>query len=369
MALFAALVALLVVTALVAASWVITFREQQAADAALRAGAALDGADLAAASAAAAWQPSAALTLPTGGVVGPSTTTLAGGAQVTWLLQRLTATLFWATGDATQGTGKHLAHRTVSLALRLALPEIPGTATLTARDSVRVRPGALVVGVDSTPPWWAGVACPASSNAAGVAAPDTTRVCDGTCGSAAGGIVGSPPVVTDPSAADTLHYLQFGDESWASLTGRASVVLPPNATVTPMPLVSAGSCDRTASANWGDPHRATACADYFPIIRAQGDLVVRGGRGQGILLVDGDVTFENGAEFAGVVITQDDVVIASSGAQLLGLVLAADRRAGSGDHTDLHAGVVTRSSCAVDRALTGSAPLVPVKQRSWAPMY
>jgi hypothetical protein len=175
--------------------------------------------------------------------------------------------------------------------------------------------------------------------------------------------------MADLTAADTLRYLAFGGESWASLTARAAVVLAPGSTLTPSPLTIGTACDRSALDNWGDPHRVSACADYFPIIWAQGSVVVRGGSGQGVLLADGDVTFESGAEFTGVVVAQDDVIIAPSGARLFGLVMAADRRGGAGDHTDLHAGVVARSSCATERALTGSAALIRVKQRSWSPMY
>ena len=45
---------------------------------------------------------------------------------------------------------------------------------------------------------------------------------------------------------------------------------------------------------------------YAPLLWARGDLELRGGRGQGILLVDGDLVVSQGAEFHGVVITRDE---------------------------------------------------------------
>src|SRR5262249_35028755 len=153
----------------------IALREFRAAASAQRSAVSLDAADYGVIAPVGSWDPTANLILPIGAVTGPTTTRLASGAQVTWFLQRLSTAEFWATGEAIFGAGLPAAHRTVSLALRLALPDIVGTATLTARDSVRVRAGAAVIGADSTPPWWAGaVPCPPSATRAGVAAADTT---------------------------------------------------------------------------------------------------------------------------------------------------------------------------------------------------
>src|SRR5262249_25385795 len=122
--------------------------------------------------------------------------------------------------------------------------------------------------------------------------------------------------------------------------------------------------------NWGDPHRATPCADYFPIIWAQGDVAVHGGAGQGVLLAEGDVTLDGGTEFIGVIVARDDIRTGLGGARVFGVAMAGDRTSASGDHTELTAGgVLQYSSCALDRSVKGSAGLKRVKERSWAPLY
>jgi hypothetical protein len=103
------------------------------------------------------------------------------------------------------------------------------------------------------------------------------------------------------------------------------------------------------------------------LIWARGDLEVRGGAGQGLLLVDGDLTLSQGARFVGVVITRDDLMSGSGGGSIVGLTLAADLRKGPGDHTTLADGVrIQLGRCAVDGVLRRSARLVPVVSRWWA---
>jgi hypothetical protein len=101
-----------------------------------------------------------------------------------------------------------------------------------------------------------------------------------------------------------------------------------------------------------------------------GDVEIRGGAGQGVLLADGDVTVSQGARFTGVVIARDDVRSAAGGGVVLGAVLAADSAAGPGDHSRIGDALrIQRSSCAVDGVLRRNARLVPVTRRSWAPMH
>ncbi len=94
---------------------------------------------------------------------------------------------------------------------------------------------------------------------------------------------------------------------------------------------------------------------------------MRGGTGQGVLLVDGDFTLSGGAMFAGVVITRDDLLSSGRGGTILGAALAGDAVVAAGDHTTLGGMTrVQRSHCAVEHALEWSARLVPLRQRAWA---
>lgn len=373
MALFVALVTMTLVLAIVAGAWTIALREFRAARAGVRGESALDAAEAASNDAMSTWNPSLAFSLPEGAVVGPLAGAYAGGATSSARLVRLSRRLFLALGDGQRGVPpRAVAQRAVALLLRLARMDAGGPAALVARDSVEVRVGATVDGGDMSPPGWPGTpSCPIVAAAAGVESPDTARICDGTCaGTPAGGITGSPALQLNVAAADTLRYLKFGDESWASLTARANVALAPGATIVPSPVVSATACDRAIISNWGDPAGGSVCADYFPIIWARGDLHLAGGGGQGILLVDGDVELSGGVDFVGVIVARDDVTSAGGGGHVFGTVLAGDRSPLTGDHTVLDAGVhLQYSSCAIERATLASSRLVRVRERHWFPIY
>lgn len=311
--------------------------------------------------------------LPVGAVLGPDTVQLAGGTAVARAV-RASRTTWWVTsaGRAGDSLARTLARRAVAVALRLAIPDIPANAALVVRDSVAVAGSARVMGSDTLPSALA-AHCPsaAPAPAAAIAMPDTTRLCDGTCGggSVSGRITGAPPLLTDSSAALPARFRAFGPEHWATLTRHAAIVLPPGSVVTPAPAVSGGRCDRARADNWGDPSGSGACATYAPLIWATGDLRLQGGAGQGVLLVDGDLVLEAGARFSGVVIALDDVVSAGAGGTLLGAVLAADARVAAGDYSRLDGStLVQRSSCAAALALEWSARLVPVTQRAWHPL-
>lgn len=270
-------------------------------------------------------------------------------------------------GESGDSAGETLARRSVNALLRLALPDLPVNAALTARDSVQLHGTARVVGSDTV----AGAlaqGCAAGSAGAAVASPDTTRTCDGSCATHSGTrAIGMPALLPDSLAANPLSYASFGAESWATLTSHAGVVVGAGSVVTPLPHLTSGSCDRSVTANWGDPSGGGPCAGYAPVVWAQGDLEMRGGAGQGLLLVDGDFTLSQGAEFVGVVIARDDLLSAAGGGRIAGLAMAADARTGPGDHTTLGDGVhIQLARCAVDAALRRSARLVPVVRRWWA---
>jgi hypothetical protein len=259
-------------------------------------------------------------------------------------------------GSAGGTVARREARRTVNAAFRLDLPVDSIEAALSATDSVRVTGSGMIIGTDSVEAFAAcGVAV---APVAGVASPDTTRTCDGACGSPGGGIVGMPRLLADTTVAGQVAALG------ASLT--ADIVLPAGAVVTPGPVLVGGVCDTVAPLNWGDP-AGGPCGSRLPVIRALGDVTVRGGVGQGVLLVAGDVTFDGGTRFAGLVVADDDVTTASGGATVLGAVLAGDRRRAPGDHSVVRdGGLIRRSSCRLRQARMATASPVTVRERWWA---
>jgi len=125
-------------------------------------------------------------------------------------------------------------------------------------------------------------------------------------------------------------------------------------------------------ASWGEPARgfgaARQCEDAFALVHVAHarPLLVRGpARGQGILLVDGDLHVDGDFEFDGLVIVRDDVHVVSGALRVRGLVLAANEDASDGSILGGRSRV-TYSSCALQRALIGAARVVPVERRARA---
>ncbi len=323
--------------------------------------------------AAASWVPESSLTMPPGATLGAIVTRYADSSTSTTWLTRLTRESFWVSAlghAAATGTPAAVERRIIAL-YRPHMPDLRLTATISVRDSLRVFGAATVSGSDTPPPAWGALCAAPTASVAATAAPDTSRICDGPCGgSGATRLIGVAPKLLDSAAALALLQAQLGPVTWTSLVAHATRVFPGTATVTPMPSLTGGGslCDTTATANWGDPGRATACRNRFVIVHAQGDLVIDGGIGQGVILGDGDIELRNGAQFVGVILARDDLIALTGANQLWGAALAGDARRASGDVSVIAgATAVTYSSCAVEMALLGTAPLRREAHRGWMP--
>jgi hypothetical protein len=114
----------------------------------------------------------------------------------------------------------------------------------------------------------------------------------------------------------------------------------------------------------------TACQQYFPIVYVNGTMTLNGkGRGQGILLVNGDLRITGTFDWVGMVIVRDDINKGIGTATITGALMA--RNAMLGDSASVWAGnqKVSYSKCAVESALRGSAILVRARERAWAQLY
>lgn len=256
------------------------------------------------------------------------------------------------------------ASRRVGVAARMVVPDFNPRAAVTTTFNASVNGQAEVHGEDHVPPGWGGVCSGALANKTGVLMQDTTAF-----GSTSPAVVsGNPPLVEDPSiGASTLN--QFGDLDWSELTALASKVYS-GGTLGPFgPQVGGGGmCAVGHSQNWGDPENPTAaCGMHFPVIYIAGDAQLGPGtRGQGILLVEGDLSVQGDFIFNGMIIAQGKYEAAGSGNHVNGAVMAAnldvDQQSGLGSS------VIDYSSCAVERAVMSSADLNrarPLSERAW----
>src|SRR5438874_395122 len=321
------------------------------------------------------------------GNVAVQTPALPGGGVDTVRLTRLNRTTFWLVSSGAAGSGVQTqGRRRTGVIVRLNTPSVKVMAAITEvlppHDTLQQSGNAYAVGYDRSLPGWAGCG-PAGAAVAGVAAPDTTsrnyKLNNGTPSDS-----GAPAILETPVAADTSTYSQFGGVTYAQLTSMANVVYGvdkfggANAGQTAPTLTGSGTCNTANTSNWGEPERppfsgvVPACYNYFPIIWAKGDLQLSSSssRGQGILLVDGDLHASGGAEFMGLVIVKGAFITSGQGIKIYGAMMVKD----SSSNNDALTGqtVVQYSGCAlaaVLNSLTGSAYTMPVRRRAWADMY
>ena len=313
--------------------------------------------------------------------------TLAGQGTCKVRMTRLNDETFWlvsegraAAGDATSQS--RTAVKRVGAILRLRIPTIEAKGAITAGGNVTVRGNAGVNGRDSVPGSW-GCEGTVPTNMPGIVVPPGATV--DNVGS--GTISGSPAYTTDPAAGQSSTYFGFGEENWATLTSQATWIITTGSPAsTPVPSAVAGSCNKGASNNWGEPKRPAVgaipatldggevltpeCYNYFPIIYAKtnGLSLSGNGRGQGILLVEGDLTINGTFDWYGVIVVTGSIIRGNGSAQIMGAVMAANETVAAGS---VISGTTSYnySSCGVARALRGSASVVQAKQRAWTELY
>lgn len=134
-----------------------------------------------------------------------------------------------------------------------------------------------------------------------------------------------------------------GDSLLARVAARLAGV------VTPEPQVMGGRC-LEGTMNWGSPSEpAGPCGFRWIVAAADRDLEIRGGEGQGVLLVPGELRFTEGVSFAGVVLVGGDLIL-EEGSTLTGMAIVGAARLRSGARID-------GSACAVARALRAAPSL------------
>ena len=256
----------------------------------------------------------------------------------------------------------------LGLLARLRPIEVTVRSALATTGTTDLRGSSLVSGHDVNPPDTEG--CDLGASLPGVT---TSGTITGNCGTDC--IEGSDPKVDyDPTLTND-SLLTFGDLTFDDLEALATVTYTSTSATGQQvePSVTAdGRCNTSNWRNWGEPHVSggvDACRDHFPIIYITGSLKVTGVRGQGILVVDGDLDVSGDLEFYGVIIVRGNLRAATGTPLLNGTIVA-------GGGTDLEplntvAGnpTVRYSSCSVTRALTTSAKADLLQERSWINLY
>ena len=308
----------------------------------------------------ASWNPAWNTTMQRGQVrtVTPATS---DGSVATVRVTRLNDQAFLVASEGVSGQARR---RTAKL-LVLNVPQLNILAALTARGATRIGGSSFIDGNDHNFPGWD---CPAPGTPMpGIATTDSSDITRSGCQNY-NCVAGSPKVVETPAAGDTSTYFNFGSLDWRQLTAMANKVVTGNLQGI-NPTTANGACDAGDFRNFGEPNKANGgpCLDYYPIIYSPGNLTLNTGRGQGILLVEGDLQVQGGFEFYGPVIVRGTLKTAGTGGHFNGGVMAAN--------VDLDQNVVignaliSFSRCAILKALNASAQLATATERAWYEVY
>jgi hypothetical protein len=270
------------------------------------------------------------------------------------------------TGTGSLSSGR--ARQRLGLLARIKVLDLNVQASLTTGRSDALAGQATVDGTDQVPPGWA--ACGAAGPSLGGVRADQGDVVS-TSGQAS--IIGSPPVMIDPSVSDST-FSHFGDVSYTQLASRANITLAggQNFANSIAPVLTNGQCDKTVTTNWGDGANPTLpCGSYFPIIHILGSATINGTQGQGILLVDGDLSVQGSFQWFGVTIIQGALKTAGGGntnAHFWGATMVHDSVNFGTNQLSGHANI-NYSSCALMQALNSTGLVVPMRSRGWVELF
>ena len=293
------------------------------------------------------------------------------GARSNVRLTKLNDALYWVVSEGVVNAGlSNQSVRRVSTTFRIRKPLFPIGGAITSKGSISVRGSAEVTGNNTPPVGWTQCAGIGGNDTAAIAVGDSAVVTIQKTDN----VTGTADFYRDPRYDDTSTFRQFGsDINFAEMAANADVILTTNRP-NPDPVGTDSTCNRTGGnlqTNWGEPWRGfgvNGCKNYFPVIYHDGDLQIDGGRGQGVLLVNGSVRFNGNFEFYGVIIATNDVTKGNGTAKIYGSIIAGDNvRA---DDTSLLGNTfIFYSKCANESATRASSIIVPVNQRAWADMF
>ena len=202
-------------------------------------------------------------------------------------------------------------------------------------------------------------ACPDADSVAGL-------VADSMSLNATVGVDGSPPLL-HRSGTDSL-LAPLDAQAFAALVPQATITLP-GGSVSPNPATVGTACDLREVLNWGAPTDSLSpCSNYVPVVHATGDLQLGGGEGQGILLVDGDLSLGNGYRFYGIILVLGRLTVLPGATPALVVGTVAAGSVGS-NVTPARDFSVKFSKCMVSKALLSTGQLVPLWERGWKQLF
>ncbi len=377
-----ALAAIVVVGALIAGVFFASTQEYRVGRNTMAAQTALHAAEVGLNKVVSTWTPERTKATKVGQTVKLAPDTIDKLAIVEVQYTRVSPTMFWVTSSAVAGSGNLLARslKRLNTLVRIDIPDMKIQGALTVRGNISATGTGNINGVDVTPPGWedcVGAGAPSSGLVVGDSAANTTSA--GTCAGFTC-VSGSPKIADSSIYADTLTYKDFGGFNYDSLTKLATAdkIYTAGGTINQrMPKYTDllnTVCDKTHLQNWGDTSHVDlfkACDDYYPVIWLKGSgltWTLANYGGQGILLVDGNVTFNGLFVWTGLVLVQGTVAFAGSGnaPRITGAVMAMNRNNGTSSIGGTP--TIQYSRCALQAVTARLATARQTKYRAWADM-
>lgn len=299
--------------------------------------------------------------------------------QYTMSVRRLNNELFLvrSLGERLSSGGTTLASAELGTFVRIVQPTVTVNAAITVTHPVKLNGNSFTVsGINANPSGWSAAECPAvdagtGDDKVGIRSANET----GVSGKDLDNVFGYPDkaVANDPTITSQT-FRDFLDYTYSTLSQiPGAKTLPSTSTYNGVaPVVDGtGACDKTVLLNFGEPQRpgaVPACYSYFPVVHGTGTSTkfASGSRGQGTLLIDGDLEIAGGFEWTGLIIVRGSFKINGTGNKITGAVLAESVT----DDNSIGGNVdIDYSSCAIDKAVKNSAVPAPVGQRGWATVY
>jgi Tfp pilus assembly protein PilX len=363
-ALVAAIVALVVIGAIVAGTFFVSSLEQKTAENSVDAAQAYQAAEAGIVKNVANWYTgNNALAVDGSSTIAQDS--VATGTYFNVTISRLNSSLFFVRSVGTRnGTTQSLASvlRTVTVNPNVG-------AAVTAKGNVSVGGNASIDGTNTTPTGWSG--CSTSPNKGGIRTSGTVS----TNGNPT--IAGSPATIQNDSSVNNALFQGPFDQFKAMATmtlagGNGNGNYVTYTGVAPSTTGSPAKCNQADANNWGEPLRTggyvSECTTYSPIIYFNGNVKVSNGRGQGILLIDGDFSITGNFSWTGLVIATGQVQTGNGTSNVSGAILANNFNIG--DQTSFSGTpVVSYSKCAIDYVLNNTAIARPLSMRSWVQVF
>jgi hypothetical protein len=385
MALAVAIFALVVIGALVAGAFYASTLEQRTGRNSMFAAEAAQAAETGPMSVLGAWDQYVNNNMPNGQTVSLGATNMPNRTDMSYTVSvtRLNDQMFLLSslGSRVDGAGNELAQSTVATLARLSFVKATAKAAVTVTKPITFNGNAFqVTGYDSIPKGWdtdtlgnADPDCTRGPDQAGIRSATTTGANNGDLTK----IDGAPDVIANDPTVSSDFFNIFGDVTFDELKKNADIVVTATTPQMPTPTLMAAApfrCNVGDWNNWGEPERTAgyvkACSTYFPIIYSSGSqLKMSGGaRGQGLLLIEGDLEITGNFEFSGLIVAKGGIKINGTGNKITGALLAqdvdiSDKNSISGNTT------LQFSSCALNKAIQGSAFAEPIAYRSWAQLH